>query len=260
MLDGWPARILMVISVPFGIALLLVAIALTWRLWSQTMGVSGQVQPVSQAMASAPPGSAASAVSAPKAPVQTSAIVQGGDEKDSLSNAMAAVGTAVAVLALLLTLGTTWFANVLNKVNDELAILDARDRDHEQSLQLGAALLRAKRELSMRLADKVRDGLDLFSYWSISLEALSSDDSQLRFEAFNELSTALRAYALDLPEISRYCSMCHERALARLQRKAHGELRSPGEIQSLVDEGLWCRLFDPTELDRLRRVMQALPK
>lgn len=307
-LGPWPVRVLIGLSVPFGILMLLVAATLTFRVWSQTFGPSsayGATTLAAPASASAaggidhkqtttgqksaqndstgssvlggasgaPPSSPgcglncclANGISCANGgqgytiPLPSTAPAEGKDtEKDALPNAMSAIGTAVAVLALILTLGTTWFANLLGKVQDEFQTIDDRQRQQEHALQQAAALLRAKRELASWIGRQdISDGADLVAQWSLALETLSADDLQLRFESYIELVPALRPHANKLPEIARYCSMCHELAVSRLERDSAGVRRSTGELRSLVDEGLWCRLFDPAEHGSLKRAMEA---
>ena len=84
----------------FSVAMLWVTFSMSVMLWSST------------AMASAAPAPTAAA-----APAASSASAAGGDAGSSaIANAMTAIGVTVAVVTLILSLGTSWFGQQMERV------------------------------------------------------------------------------------------------------------------------------------------------
>jgi hypothetical protein len=261
--------LVLVFGVSFSLLILVIVISLTAKVFEQTLGtnstsskVPGSLEGASGAPGSPPlntnsaalPSSSAAASSAMTSVTRGSvpAVAEKSDgEKDALANAMAAIGASVAVITLILTLGTTWLGDLMRKVDSKLALLEEKDRQAERVLVLGAALVRAQVEIGTWLSrSKTKDAAGLATEWGRSLQALSTDDRDLRFSAYFLLWEGLHKHGHQLPQVARYCSLCHEQAVHRLQRlPVH-------EIQRRVDEGLWCLLFDPMETVRFQRALE----
>lgn len=189
-------------------------------------------------------------------PADTNASADNGD-KDALANAMSAIGATVAVVALLLTLGTTWLGELLRRVEDRFEALAAKDRQAEMGQRADAALVRAQVELGVWLnRQDLTDPGSLEMEWSRHLQALRIDDNELRFQSYHTLREALSTYAEKLPYVADYCLKCHELAVARIQYLPDGKQRPMREVSAETEKGLWCLIFDAMELQRYKRVME----
>lgn len=257
----WLIRLLFWLCIPFCAIALLIACLLTLRVWNATIEEAGLVavhrgQHVASALAAPASGVAAESKGVQAAVVESFA---GSDrDKDAISNTMTALGMVLAAITLLLTLGTAWHAKLLNEVEEAKRVLDASEQQSERNHIRSAALMSAKRELSTWLCHQpgVAYG-DMLAQWSLALETLGADDRDLRFQAYHDLMSALRFHAVELPEIGRYCTLCHQHALTRLELEASRKRLSRHEVQLRIDQGLWCLLFDPVEHAQLMRELAS---
>lgn len=258
--------LLISVAAILSLAMLWVVMRLTWEL----VDVSGfkryvhaqQASPTaqqqltvvhrSQAGAGVAPSGPASSLTASlvEPPASTSAKTE--DAKDLISNSTAAISAAIATVTLVITLGTTWFA-------DKLRLLDKLRADLEQeraSSQIAAAHLRAlmdevkqesKRDQTLRRANLAAK-LELQGWVAqnaglgtapgrhaelcLHLDMIMSTDPEARYAAFGFLKTFLPEpeVAGGLVAIHHYCTLCHQ---------AHG-----GQDDR---HGIWCMLFDPIE-------------
>jgi hypothetical protein len=157
---------------------------------------------------------------------------------DLVTNAMTAIGTAVAAVTLLLSFGSTWFAEKLNEV-DKLAVrLEALRAEHEQSDQqrrecdrvrehLVAAEIALRRWIDSSATAATR--YSLLADLQAHLAALMSAELEERFVSYNELIKFLPLSSEpDLGPMQRYAEACH---------RLHGGTEST----------LWCLLFSEIE-------------
>lgn len=256
------------------ITLLAIGLMLTGKLWGD---VSARGAPVSAPR----PASVASSASLAERPTggvkptsppdadgkRGSPAEDGG--KDALSNAMTAIGTVIAVVTLVLSVGTSWFAERLATLERERARLEAlatrlqqerkREVDLERKRMLVLdALPAAKLALSAWVKSRgSRAAVDYTHAWCLQLEMLSSDDRAVRFRAFAELSQGIRSKDPRLQPIERYTELCHDFVIERLQFNGGADPRPTRDLLAEVERGLWCRVFDNVEQERLYRLIAS---
>ena len=203
----------------------------------------------------------------PAAAAQPASAAKGdaGDgAKDAIANAMTAIGTAVAVLALILSLGTTWFAarqkeldDRLSSVNQALRRADQRDRLDAVADRV-ASLLPAARQAGWLWLQQLGTAPGaMFEHAVVlanRLDMLSVAHREARGEAFYALSnmfdTLESSDPLHVP-LKAYVHACQELAWARAEFA--GELSDAKAIQAFVERGIWCDIFDSTEMGRFMR-------
>jgi hypothetical protein len=204
------------------------------------------------------------AAAAAKAPAVAKAEADGGGANDAIANAMTAIGTAVAVLALILSLGTTWFASKQKELDDRLLSVnqtlqraDRRDRLDAVSDRV-TSLLPAARLAGWVWLQKmgVSTGA-MFEHAVVlanRLDMLSVAQRETRGEAFYALSnmfdTSEPSDAMHAP-LQAYVRACQDLAWARAEFA--GELSDAKAIQRFVECGIWCDIFDPAEMSRFTR-------
>lgn len=258
---------LILVAGALSVAMLWVVLRLSWDL----VDVSGtrtrlqSAQPASESpgllgVTSSPIAGASAAGSAPvTASVAENARVdapvagsKGDEAKDLISNSTAAISAAIATVTLVITLGTTWFAEKLRTIEilrremtDERAASQAVARDlrdladvikaeaqHEQ--QLRRANLAAKLELQRWVVQNAgrETAPGRHAELCAHLDMLMSTDVDARYSAFGFLKTFLPEpqMAMELVAISNYCDLCDS---------THG-----GNVNR---HGVWCKLFDPIE-------------
>lgn len=242
----------------FSVAMLWVTFSMSVMLWSST------------AMASAAPAPTAAA-----APAASSASAAGGDAGSSaIANAMTAIGVTVAVVTLILSLGTSWFGQQMERVAKlEKKLKSALDKAEqrtkaqlrlwEQTTRVDSACLAAKVGLAEHFSAKT-DGTDYAAKvleWSFKLEALRLDDSQARLNAFYDLQVLNegRQPSDSLPTmlapVHFYAEQCHELALCRLQQQVNDGTLKQEDMQRQIRTGLWCCIFDEAEQARFFAAM-----
>jgi hypothetical protein len=195
--------------------------------------------------------------------------------KDAIANTMTAVSTAIAAITLVLSVGTTWFANQqklleqkLIKVNELADRMEARQGLQDKRAALRSLALAAKQVAHVWL---MRAGMapetvpHHVSRTFLNIDALASGDRNVRFDAFMELALQMK-YSDTLEPLKRYCDSCHYYHLATAAYFAasvssHTEdvatagkpiLRNwLSEIQRLNEQGLACKIFDSDEFERV---------
>jgi hypothetical protein len=171
--------------------------------------------------------------------------------KDAVANAMTAIGTAVGVITLLLTLGTYY----INKRQEELSVLVEAERlraeSHEQQQKLGLLHSQALQELlpwlqSLTASPEtvIRDAMLIG--WHLNL--LQSTSSDVRKKAFDSLTASKfmlprpqDPFPPELKQLRTYTEKCHRFHALR-------------ERQDEEASGMWCLLFDNAE----RRLFKSL--
>ena len=267
-LAGWravsPNRLLAYLMLALGglfsVCMLAVTLALSFQVWQD---VQAATRPASAVMPTQAPASAAASSAA--APTRETV-----DGSGAIANAMTAIGTVVAVVALILSLGTSWFANVLQQAQRTTELLregearrqQEREREREWARlvqRTDEGLLLAKAAL-IRWVDQVgtSDPVNLVQNWALQLEMLRAEDSGIRWRAFEALQVLGPECPTDrvdplLAPVADYTERCHELALWRLSEGADGQPADPRAVAAAVEQGLWCRLFDAVELARYQR-------
>ncbi len=212
------------------------------------------------ASAPAQTGSAASGSSATPAPAsgQGNTGTGGGGSGDPTANLLTAISVIVAVVTLLMTIGLTVLGYMVFKMAKGLEDLEERNQESDRALLVATALARAKRELANWLGtQRLTNAGSLTEELGRHLEELRADDADLRFDAFVKLSAVLRHHKSELADVARYCQACQELAIDRLQRDEDGNRRRNRDVHRMIDKGLWCLLFDPGEMERFKRRMEA---
>ncbi len=161
--------------------------------------------------------------------------------KDAVANAMTAIGTAVAVIALLLAVGTSWFA-AKQKTLDELIDRQRLIFDEQQlRLDLVAALVTAKLAVQSWVVNESGSQTSIYRALEINsaLELLMADDASVRQHGFGLLVnypwTGLEPELESLKDYTEACQLFHGRSDQR-------------NIMSRPN--LWCRIFWPQEQHR----------
>ena len=135
--------------------------------------VTGASAPAAAAVGTSTPASssdrdlAASALAAMSAAVATMAAAtwskpaaapEKDDTKDAVANAMTAVGTAIAAVTLILSVGTTWFAQRLKEVDKAMVELDRMHGVYRAHINhMSAREATATQTLRLRLAPLLYD-------------------------------------------------------------------------------------------------------
>ncbi|MFZ5549243.1 MAG: hypothetical protein ACOZJX_11160 [Pseudomonadota bacterium] len=191
----------------------------------------------------------------------------GTDHMDAIANTMTALGTAVAVIALLLTVGTSWFAGQQQKLNDQLKVAKAdtvrialREQIENQRDAARDHLADAKRAALKWLASRTRGDVLALQQLEIEidLEQLLAADRPVRRRAFLRLADKLGHSRQELPDIESFAEMCHKLqlmhvSLSALQRQAD-DIDTALDLREFADQarrGLACRIFDPGEHERV---------
>jgi pimeloyl-ACP methyl ester carboxylesterase len=174
---------------------------------------------------------------------------------NSVANAMTAVGTAVAAVTLILSVGTTWFALKLKEVDGLTAGLRKKDETYGRALEA----IRAERDERERVGDLLESARIALRHWvdqrsavsqrhshysnlAAHLGMLQSKSEERRLNAFAELIKYLPARSGTLLQpVEQYSFACHV---------LHG-----GEDNT---HGLWCRVF--SEVERAAYVERTRPE
>ena len=252
--SSWP----WMISIAFGVAISAVLAAVTIRLTVDLATNTAHAQAASPVRTPEPAAAAASA-SAPPAG-------ESGNKNDSIVNAMTATGTAVAVLALILSLGTTWFAGKqkeldehLKAVSDALAKVELRERVEAQRTEVLERLPAARMEAFKWVArpENAEAGIqDYLHMFNNTLEQLTSGERRVRFLAFTTLIEFIDVEdtpPTELPLLREYAAACEELAWARAELQ--GLLVNTRAMKEFASKGIWCNFFDVGELDRWKAQM-----
>jgi hypothetical protein len=200
----------------------------------------------------APPSAGPQSGSAGEAtpiPAATSKTDEGASA--SVANAMTAVGTAVAAVTLILSVGTTWFALKLKDVEQATLKLENADKAYEQRLaEMSGAMAttykeQARREQARQMLIDARFALrqwidkngaamtrySVLADLSAHLEMLMSQSTDQRQRSFCELTKFLPDTPGSLlAPVDSYTKHCH--ALHGGSDRVHG---------------LWCDIFNPIE-------------
>ncbi len=176
--------------------------------------------------------------------------------KDAVANSMTAVGTAVAAITLVLSLGTLWFSARQRELQELIgqqrkALSDSEARIRQSDAALNRLVSRAEARLSILnqlvvakrgIIDWVFGNSDVLDKGSIALEyclwleALMSECSSLRRDAFQKLTADLPLSATpELRSVEEYGDACHA---------FHCGENHPSPSTT---HGMWCRLFSETE-------------
>jgi hypothetical protein len=144
-------------------------------------------------------------------------------KSDAISNTMTAITIVIAVITLLLSLGTTWFIKELKKIDiskAELETLQKRSTELHNHLarqsEVIAKLWKAKQalqewiEVNARSADRWATYNKLAIWLELLMAEDGSPDYSVRRRAFDELTKHFpdEASELLLP-IKSYCESCH---------------------------------------------------
>jgi hypothetical protein len=232
------------------LAMLVVTISLSAKLLMSEFGVAlARAPSVTASAAPATAVNAASAASSVLAPITATAANDpvSANANEAATNAMTAVGTAVAAVTLILSVGTSWFALRLKdldaaKVN--LDMLTSRlnamvklEAMVERATQLAAAnqlLINARVSLQKWIGEnssllETRNSLGL--ELPVRLQSLMSDSVEQRAEAFERLTEVLPDEPGNvLSSVDEYVKFCH---------KLHG-----GNAHT---HGVWCDIFSAVE-------------
>jgi hypothetical protein len=192
------------------------------------------------------PTGASNPVTTATAPRAAAAAPPKSDEGDSsaVANAMTAVGTAIAAVTLIISVGSTWFAMKLKEVEsvtanltraqtqyvEQLASLAAEKQNYMEAQQrFIAAKLALRKWVDQHAVGPAR--YSLLTVLTANLEVLMLASPQERHHSFGELVKNLPDRAgRALLEVESYANFCHQ---------LHG-----GSKQTY---GLWCAIFDPVE-------------
>jgi hypothetical protein len=238
-------------------------------------GASDNVSPKSETSREtvcAPTSTAVALESRSNGPPRADRAGETDNSKDAIANAMTAIGTVVAVVALILSVGTTWFAQLVQKLLEMQARLEDQRKEFEaqeltrqkareielKRLRFGVeveeGLLLAKSALAEWIGKTGSEsGVALAQSWGLSLEMLKASERDIRFKAFSELLGPMVRYDPVLEPVRRYTELCHQQALQRLSTTEAGVPCLPQDVVAAVDDGIWCKFFDPIERARWDR-------
>lgn len=188
--------------------------------------------------------------------------------KDAIANAMTAVGTSVAIMSLLLALGTSWFVRELrklevakadfNKLREDAHSFNASQKEKQiTQAKLHRQLLEAKGAAvhwAFEVTPNKKNAAGLSAQLGIWLELLLIDDLAVRKEAFQKLVAQSRpSQAVEWPKgdaqyepLLIYTEACHV-------YHAQHEKGVANEGDALNLYGLWCRIFNRFEIQLLDR-------
>lgn len=154
--------------------------------------------------------------------------------KDAVANAMTAIGTAVAVIALLLAVGTSWFA-AKQKTLDELIDRQRLIFDEQQlRFDLVAALAKAKLAVQSWVSTASDSNAKIVHLLEITsaLELLMADDPTVRLQGFGLLvKYPWTGFEPELEPIKDYTEAC---------QLFHGR---SDQRNIMSRPNLWCRIF-----------------
>jgi hypothetical protein len=175
------------------------------------------------------------------------------DNSGAVANAMTAVGTAVAVLTLMLSLGTTWLAHLQRELGK--AVQDAKDGEAmRRALDKQVSFVREKRFSAERaIYNWIRDAVskETLALWLheqfTNLKQLSVDDYLLRKEAFGKLVNLFDPWSNELEPVREYTEACHQLQMMRIWYLN----RDPGQWAEQERRGVACRVFDSAEVNRV---------
>lgn len=221
-----------------------------------TSGVTIARKPMSQPQAAGASGP----INAVVPPTNTKPVAEAptppGDPKDAIANTMTAVATAVGVIALILAIGTSWFATKQKELGDLITRQSKEFEDKERVLDEIIALQARRTHLAVLLSQAKRAAYVWVSANSESdakammaaeiaanLEFLLSEDVGIRKLAFDRLTTY--PWADDEPNLApvrQYTEACH---------LFHG--RGRVAEMALTQTGLWCRIFWEEERKQFKK-------
>lgn len=178
------------------------------------------------------------------------------DPKDAIANAMTAIGTAVGVLALILAVGTSWFAAKQKELSDLIArqdkefgekqhVLDEIVAAQERREQLAVLLSQAKRAVYAWVNETSNNEAKpmMAAEIAANLEFVMSDDPSIRKLSFARLTEYPWAddEAVLIPA-RQYTEACH---------LFHG--RKQLAEKAWAQTGVWCRIFWDEERKRFQK-------
>jgi hypothetical protein len=179
-------------------------------------------------------------------------------DNNMVNNTMTAIALVVAVVTLILTVGTSWFANVNRQLDEKLLLVQnvlAKNRAREelelQQRELQLLLFAAKKgafDWTKTRVDEKHLALQLQEVFS-RLELLVIDDLEGRKRSFNWLHNHFQPWTDNLERVREYSEGCHRLALARAWYE--NESLPPSEQTRLEKAGLACRFFDRQEWKRI---------
>jgi hypothetical protein len=174
-----------------------------------------------------------------------------GQSSDGLSNAMGAVGLAVTVLTLLLSLGSLWLAQQHKRIEEEIRRVDSQlDRfklyDELQSIHQAAL----SEWVTNSLPKGGTEALNLTFELAQHLEGLMLDDVGKRRQSFDKL----RAWLSPIedqppdPDVLAYTENCHDLAVQR--QIIRGNVKNFSDLRRFETQGVYCRIFNEADVRR----------
>lgn len=262
------------LTVAFSICMLAVTGTLTYRLIDgiKTNSIETAIQPIINAQKPSEIHTPLPKPSSTTSSEQTNAGIRQSDTTatsnnsgDPVANAISAISAVVAVVTLILTLGTTWFSDQLQKFDKLKKELETEIHNVKNELmyielerEVSEALRRAKADLLSYMINKklVRNPAQEHIDWTNQLERLLSNDIAIRQEGFERLQVYAPTGMNDpidteLQSIVYYTEICHKLALKRLHMSIG---HNPKEMADAISNGLWCLVFN--EKERLRHKLQ----
>lgn len=188
---------------------------------------------------------------------------------DAITNALTAISAVVAVLTLVLTVGATWFAHILqrlqtireqleNELKNVVAYRAERSAHDELVAQTRDALVNAKNALALWISEVggAASGNSI-QEWALKLEMLSASSRTMRFQAYASLQVLAPRGLGDpvdtiLLPVEQYTKWCDRLVRERLLFGG----ASASSLVADVENGLWCLVFDPIERTRYEIEMQ----
>jgi hypothetical protein len=180
---------------------------------------------------------------------------------DAVTNAMTAIGVSVAVVTLVLTVGTSWMGLrqreldvKLLELDKKLARIATREELDRLRAKVGVSGIRAKHAAFRQIVrDQTAPGLLTVHFFEVSMELdqLAHPEHEVRRRAFSKLAQRLdpEPWSEEVAELAEYFEDCHQ--LARASFLAQQERL---DLQALADweaRGVGCRLFDRLEVKRV---------
>lgn len=173
---------------------------------------------------------------------------------DIVSNAMAAVGTSVAALTLIFSLGIPFFLNMLEKVKtsekQSKNILNEINKEltkNKKLINLQNKLVIVKNKLldwAIESSD-ANSGISFAQRIGFYLEFLQSEDDDVRFNAFEELidlpllvNSELDNDKLFIKDLIDYQNACHDYVCT---------LKQVPEWLFATTTNIWCKFFSEIE-------------
>lgn len=161
--------------------------------------------------------------------------------KDAVANAMTAIGTAVAVIALLMAVGTSWFAAKQKELDSQIQIMRTVLQDHQHRLDLVASLSRAKLAVQCWVSTASESDAKILYQLEIipALELLLADDVNVRRQGFGLLInypwTGGEPELESVKDFTEACQIFHGRDNPRT---------------AMLRPNQWCRIFWRQEQQR----------